>query len=247
MTEEKEVEKKDDIDETLVCNYRDTESVLNTLRHIAASINGTYVLFECGTVVRLTGNENKFTGFYGSTHEFPKYRIQPEDMKKFAKDNKSRWEKQMSNEDVARAYHILVDDGYPYPGESGFPYAGKSFSDRTLIPLWGAQAGIPGAWKCVWPYRKHTDAIFNLVTNVEAPYQANTLAADLRRYDYITPSAYAVVKGDAIIRISKEKPIRKMQQKKFPIPDKREYVFESGSFSFLEKACKKKADFAKKV
>lgn len=215
-------------DDTLCATFRLTENILDLLclwvklMSKPTKEGKTFVLFECGTVVAVDGTEKRFMEFAKENYHFPLHRIgyDLKRAKKIVKDNQARWQRQKGSNDVARAYQVLMEDGYPLPG--GPP------SDRLLIPLWGEGSPLAkkelavGAWQALWPNRSR--AIYNFVADTGTAKEADAMLADLRRWDHMSPSAYAVVKSDGTvtrIRIKKEPADIK---NKFPAPDKSVYA-----------------------
>jgi len=145
-----------------------------------------YVVFRCGTVVRVGDGDVEFKGYKNSDYRFPETDEKHADtVKQIMRDNARVWAVQKSLADasvslaVRKAFATLVRQGYPWPGPG---------AER-----WGQQTR-PGSPLLLvhWPELDSRGRVFNLGYGPDS--EAQILAAgDLRRQDYMFPEVAAVV------------------------------------------------------
>ena len=89
-----------------------------------------HVIFRCGTAVRLDIEIEPFTGFDDEyTDDYPTHRVSEKTFTKIMKENIHDWNWSQTTpfaKEIAKAYAVLVDDGYPFPGGEG--------GDRITLP-----------------------------------------------------------------------------------------------------------------
>jgi len=92
-------------------------------------ISFNQVVFRCGTVVYLGGDNKFFTGFDDSyKEEFPHHRTS--NFESILEENEHDWKWSQTlkhKDDISKAYYKLINDGYPYPGGEG--------ADRNVLPV----------------------------------------------------------------------------------------------------------------
>lgn len=153
--------------------------------HRKKNITFAHVVFVGGTVVRLDNDQKVFNGDFSQyIHEFPTHRFKTKADTERAMDGCFKnWElmnEKLHGEDIvlaSRAFNSLIKDGYPLPGGEN--------ADRESFEL---DTGINITY-----FQNCDHWIFNITTDI-TPEQANYVAADLRRYDYIIPTIRSIIK-----------------------------------------------------
>lgn len=146
------------------------------------------MIFRCGTVVYLAKEEKEiFTGFDISyEEEFPHHRTA--EFKSILEENEHDWKWSQTlkyKDDISRAYHKLIKDGYPYPGGAG--------ADRNVLPV----GKDTSTMMTIFPHR--TIGIITLTnigkdleeyTNKQLIYTHQSLGAEHRRYDFYYATSF---------------------------------------------------------
>ncbi|HVE12199.1 MAG TPA: hypothetical protein VNI01_02285 [Elusimicrobiota bacterium] len=141
-----------------------------------------WVLFGCGTVVETAGGK-EFGGFTVTNSCFPARRTADRKTHiRCLQGNRHAWEALKGAPGAAgaaarRALAILVADGYPHPGVH---------ADRAV-------RAEEGFWRIVWPHRSR--AVYNIWANTssDTAHGVSDAAAELRRFDCMTPRVFAVI------------------------------------------------------
>jgi hypothetical protein len=158
-----------------------------------------HVMFRCGTVARFNAFAEEFVGYTDENHEFPapvekiSDRLAVDNIKS---DNRRVWktQKKIPGEvglAIRRAYHEMIMQGYPYPGEN---------ATRKIFPTGlGVKAPTPLSMAMVtWPGLDRLNRVFNLAfyspgdPQLAAMQKAATEGGNLRRYDFMFPEVAAV-------------------------------------------------------
>ncbi len=174
-----------------------TIQLANILKSVEDADTYAHVIFKCGTVIRLNSDVSEFKGFTDD-YDFPDYRLaNSSDKQKIMQDNTHNWKWSQTLPHaklVARAYYILIDDGYPYPGGEG--------ADRYCVPLNQEHTCM----LTIFHHRKWAANIFTLsymntdgCTKDELTQCHQELGKTHRRYDYMMPLVYAVIDEKSVI------------------------------------------------
>lgn len=170
-----------------------------------------HVVFRCGTVARLdiADEVELFTSFENTSYieGYPTHRVVNDgDLDRFVSNAKHDYAWAMSvckpkhKALISRAYTLLIDDGYPFPGGSG--------ADRTAVPM-----SIDGTTMATYFYERNpyvftvTSTIIpdNIrVTRQQLMEWHISKGSEHRRLDYMFPQVYAVIDGIEICLLSEQ-------------------------------------------
>ncbi len=143
-----------------------------------------HVIFRCGTVVRLDCEAPAFERF-DDNYDFPNHCTDEKTKETIFQENKHDWEWAQTlsySKLIAKAYYILINDGYPYPGGDG--------ADRNCVSVNPEKTCMI----TVFLNRRWKDNIFTLSYLDRADVNSHqTIGAMNRRYDYIMPQIYAII------------------------------------------------------
>lgn len=167
------------------CDWEYLDVALKELAACLEECQEPHVVFRCGTVVRVSDDDEEFKGFKASTYQFPaRSEAHTKTIKRIMRDNAGVWSVQKKIKGAAggavrRAFATLVKQGYPWPG----PGAARSVQR--------AREGSPLHF-VYWPELDSRGRVFNLGYG-DDPRDSASLAGDLRRQDYLFPEVAAVI------------------------------------------------------
>jgi hypothetical protein len=173
----------DDIDEIILAFV---DFVKDNIKKWGNFMNGDWHgVFEGGTVVRIRPSDKiKFDGdFTGENYKFPEDGQKIPDREKLENilnENCDRWKLQVEeskeySEQVKQAYSLLIEDGYPYPGQG---------SDRYSSPLYN------GFGMLIFEHRNNNVFVY---AKANDELQLIGKGGDMRRLDYMSPSLHALI------------------------------------------------------
>jgi len=154
----------------------------------------SHVVFRCGTIVRVAGDDPEFGGYAGAKYKFPDHRL--EDASTVAEimaDNARVWEAQRvipgaAGRAIRQAFERLISQGYPYPG--GPP------ADRSPVQTGISSDALGEFWLVYWPNLDEGGHVHNMAFSKKGPLAAACVGGELRRYDYMFPEVAAVFTPD---------------------------------------------------
>lgn len=149
-----------------------------------------HAIFSIGTVTRIRDGTPEFTGYSPLwPKEEREHFTSEEGARAIHARNVRTWESQRSHPDpdvqraIRRAYHLLTQDGYPYPGGEG--------SDRMAVPMQQIEDDSQEVlWMILWMHREPN--VFSLAIDSN-PGMAVASSGTGRRTDYLEPRVHAVI------------------------------------------------------